>query len=344
MHNFVRGLITEWRRLGLPESDAAFVVGVSGGADSISLLLGLNELLLEKKLDIRIIVAHFNHRLRGEASDADEQFVKHLTTELEMELALGHAEKHEKGNVEQNARNSRYEFLGGVAVKTGAVGVLTAHTVNDQAETVLINFLRGSGVDGLAGIRPKRELRYEIADENDQGSSENVSPMLPFEQRLVLVRPLLNWAKRIETEGFCREKNIEYRYDTMNEDIAFKRVRIRKVLLPLLKEFNPNIVETLARTAVSMQKISEADSDDPTPDITSSELDLNALKMLSQASLNRTLRAWLAEHRGDKRRLGLKHIEAIENLMSSRKSGRIVQLPGSAQVVKREGKLVFEKV
>jgi len=344
MHDFVRGLITEWRRLGLPESGAAFVVGVSGGADSIGLLLGLNELLIEKKLDIRIIVAHFNHKLRGEASDADEQFVKHLTGELEMELALGHAEKCEKGNVEQNARNSRYEFLGGVAVRTGAIGVLTAHTLNDQAETVLINFLRGSGVDGLAGIRPKRELRYEIADENDDGTDETGEPMLPFGEHLMLVRPLLTWAKRIQTEGFCREKKVEYRYDTMNEDIAFKRVRIRKVLLPLLKEFNPNIVETLARTAAAMQKISEADNGAQMLDIEQPELDLSSLKMLSQASLNRTLRAWLAKHRGDTRRLGLKHIEAIEDLMSSRKSGRIVQLPGLSQVVKRSGKLVFEKV
>jgi tRNA(Ile)-lysidine synthase len=343
MHDFVRGLITEWRRLELPESEAAFVVAVSGGADSISLLLALNELMIEKKLDLRFVVAHFNHRLRGEASDADEEFVKNLTTELEMELALGHAAgEHNKGNLEQNARDGRYKFLGDVAVRTGAVGVLTAHTVNDQAETVLMNFLRGSGAAGLAGMRAKRPLRLEIADEI--ADDESGEPMLPFAQDIVLARPLLTWAKRVETEGFCREKGVEYRYDTMNEDVAFKRVRIRKVLLPLLKEFNPNIIDTMARTAAAMQKLAESEMAEPSVDIEPAELDQAELLRLSPRELNRTLRAWLNEHRGNSRRLGLKHIEAVERLLTSRKSGRVVELPGSAQVVKRGGRLIFEKL
>lgn len=342
MHDFVRGLITEWRRLELPDSEAAFVVAVSGGADSISLLLALNELLLEKKLDLRFIVAHFNHKLRGEASDADEEFVKKLTTELEMELALGHASGEQKGNLEQNARDNRYKFLGDVAVRTGAVGVLTAHTVNDQAETVLMNFLRGSGAAGLSGMRAKRPLRLEIAEEVT--TDESGEPMLPFAQDVVLARPLLTWAKRVETEGFCREKGVEYRYDTMNEDVAFKRVRIRKVLLPLLKEFNPNIIDTMARTAAAMQKIVESDTALPAVDIKPAELDQAELLSLSRHELNRTLRVWLNEHRGNSRRLGLKHIEAVERLLTGRKSGRVAELPGSARVVKRGGKLVFEKL
>src|SRR5690606_5817364 len=239
----------------------------------------------------------FNHKLRGEASDADEEFVKTLTAELEMELALGHAAGEKKGNLEQNARDGRYKFLGDVAVRTGAVGVLTAHTVNDQAETVLMNFLRGSGAAGLSGMRAKRPLRLEIAEEI--AADEGGEPMLPFSHDIVLARPLLTWAKRVETEGFCREKGVEYRYDTMNEDVAFKRVRIRKVLLPLLKEFNPNSIDTMARTAAAMQKIMESETASVTIDIKPAELDQAELLGLSPRELNRTLRAWINEHRGN---------------------------------------------
>ena len=148
MQDFVRNLITEWRRLKLSFSDETFVVAVSGGADSISLILALNELKKSGKLDHRFIIAHFNHKLRDGASDDDEDFVRRLAVELGLELAVGRGNISKEGNLEQNARTARYEFLKRAAESAGAFAVLTGHTLNDQAETFLLIFLRGSGPEG----------------------------------------------------------------------------------------------------------------------------------------------------------------------------------------------------
>ncbi len=165
MDKFVRNLLTEWRKLGLPFSGETFVVAVSGGADSLSLALSLHELKKRKKLENRYIVAHFNHGLRGKYSDDDEQFIKNLAAEFGFELAVKRGEiGNLKGNLEQNARNARYRFLNETAGRINAVGILTAHTLNDQAETFLMNLVRGSGLKGLGGMRQIRES--QIIDQN----------------------------------------------------------------------------------------------------------------------------------------------------------------------------------
>ncbi len=227
MHKFVRSLITEWRKLGLPFSGDPLVVAVSGGADSMSLLLAISDLLKRKKLAQRVIVAHFNHKLRGRESDSDEAFVRKCARDLGMEFAAGMRTTKLKGNLEQNARNERYKFLSKIAHESGASTVLAAHTKNDQAETFLMNLIRGSGADGLGGMTPIRKL----------------------DERVLLVRPLLSWATRTDTETYASERDLKYRTDRMNDDKAFTRVRIRKVILPMLAEINPRIIDTLARTA-----------------------------------------------------------------------------------------------
>jgi len=364
MDSFVRDLITEWRRLELPVSEEAVVVAVSGGADSVSLLLALNDLRKRRKLDLRLVAAHFNHGLRGQESEADEDFVKTLTKKYGFELAIGSEAVSQEGNLEQNARTARYEFLRKTAENVGALAVLTAHTINDQAETFLINLIRGSGADGLGGMRPVRTLeedkrsggdkeerrRDEAVDENDSSSS---SPLLPFSPSpMLLVRPMLRWAKRADTERFCRENDVDYRYDSMNEDLAFRRVRIRKILLPMLEEFNPKIVETLANTAGLLQDLtpppadaSEAKVSGPAGQIDeSSDLILSELAALPRSELYQLLREWLAGKRGNKRGLALKHIEAIERLIFSRKSGKTVELPSGGAVVKSNGRLEFRNL
>ncbi|MDQ2747811.1 MAG: tRNA lysidine(34) synthetase TilS, partial [Acidobacteriota bacterium] len=169
MHNFTRNLITEWRRLKLPFADETFVVAVSGGADSVSLMLALDELRRLKKLTNRFVIAHFNHDLRGSESDLDAEFVRHLTIKLDFEFAYKIQNPKSKihnqsGNLEQNARQARYEFLTETARNLNAEYVLTAHTMNDQAETLLINLIRGSGIEGLSGMKTIRDLEFEIQD------------------------------------------------------------------------------------------------------------------------------------------------------------------------------------
>lgn len=316
MHQFVRKLITEWRRLELPVSSGTFVIAVSGGADSVSLLLGVHDLVIRKKLALRVVAAHFNHKLRGSESDRDEEYVRSLCTRLGIELAVGHGSLMKEGNLEQNARDARYKFLSETAANLYAFAVLTAHTVNDQAETFLLNLVRGSGPDGLSGMRAVRSLVGDI----------------------LLVRPLLMWAKRKETEGICRDLGVEYCYDTMNEDTAFKRVRIRKILLPLLEDMNPNIIETLANTASLMQNVPSAVMAQP-----ADELDLATVRDLVESELYSTLRGWLQQKRGSTRALQLKHIKAIERLVHSDKSGRVAELPGGARVIKSGGRLRYEE-
>jgi tRNA(Ile)-lysidine synthase len=373
VHKFVRNLITEWRRLELPFQNATFVVAVSGGADSVALLLALEELHRTKKLQNRFVIAHFNHKLRGEEADTDEEFVRQLTKSLKTELVLSHAHLPESGNLEQNARVARYEFLRKTAENIDAQGVITAHTQNDQAETFLMNLIRGSGPDGLSGMKTLREMDdatsgtppATLGTDGTRGTSGTggypgqgdrfvESPLLPFASSpLLLVRPLLNWAHRHHTEGYCHDRQVEYRYDSMNEDLNFTRVRIRKLLLPMLEEFNPKIVETLANTARLMQQTPKGAKAEPSASAGESpkiehdvsadwcnELHVRELKTLPKPDLYSTIRSWLIQKRGNSRGLTLNHIEAVERLALSRKSGRMIELPNGA-VVKTKGMLVY---
>ena len=334
MHSFVRNLITEWRRLDLPFEGGTVVVAVSGGADSVSLLLAIHDLTQRKKLGHHIVVAHFDHGLRGAESDADAKFVRELTDKLGIDLAIKHGKVATKGNLEQNARDVRYAFLKETAKSLASFAILTGHTINDQAETFLLNLIRGSGVAGLSGMTPVRDL---VVEETKDGPL-----LLPYSTPPLLIRPLLTWAKREDTEAFCDAMDIAYRRDSMNEDTAYKRVQIRKILLPLLADMNPNIIDTLANTAGLMQASVENSKDSnhlPPPD----ELILGEVKDLPVSELNSLIRAWLKRHRGTTRALELKHIDAVSRLILSTKSGRAAELPGGGRVVKSAGKLVYEE-
>ena len=359
MHKFVRNLITEWRRLELPFEDATIIVAVSGGADSVALLLGLAELQTAKKLPNRLVAAHFNHKLRGEESETDEQFVKILCEKLNTELVVGSAHIDHSGNLEQNARDSRYSFLRKAAETLGAEAVLTAHTQNDQAETFLMNLIRGSGPTGLGGMRVIRELEGDTPEtgetpgisgaatnnETDGQTDRPPAPLLPFSAPpLLLVRPLLHWARRHDTEAYCHDRQVEYRYDSMNEDLDFTRVRIRKLLLPMLGEFNPNIVETLANTAFLMHGKAVTEGSHRTTRVNADELSVKELKSLTKTERYAVIRDWLTQKRGNSRGLSMKHIEAVERLALSRKSGRMVEIPGGAEVVKKGGHFVYQEL
>ncbi len=325
MHKFVRGLVTEWRRLKLPFSGETVIVGVSGGADSVSLLLALADLLRRKKISHRLVAAHFDHGLRGAESRADADFVRELAAALGIEFVLGRGKIAQKGNLEQNARRARYDFLLSSAKRFNAFAVLTAHTVNDQAETFLMNLIRGSGPDGLSAMPAVR--RFKGAE-------------------VMLVRPLLGWATRGQTEEFCRENGTAYRNDSMNEDLSFTRVRIRRELIPLLQAYNPKIIETLARTSGLLGSESEIDPDTPhsASSVPQETLAIDELKAMPKAHLYATLRAWIRQFRGDTRKVGSRHIEAIERLINSRKSGKTVELPGSFEVQKRAGRLMLSEI
>ena len=200
------------------------VVAVSGGADSVALLRALVE-----SGPGDIVVAHLNHQLRSDESDADTNFVQSLYPSLPHRVesidVVSMADS-AGDNLEAAARRIRYDFLTRIARETQAEWVATAHTLDDQAETILHRLIRGSGLRGLRGIAAKRELSPGI----------------------LLLRPMLT-VSRVEVIEFLQGRDQPWREDRTNLDRRFTRNRIRHELLPLLRQFNPAIAETLTRTA-----------------------------------------------------------------------------------------------
>lgn len=202
---------------------ARVIAAVSGGPDSVCLLHVLRELAPQEGFQLAG-VAHFNHHLRGEASDEDERFVARLTAGTDVPLFREDADPATvSGNLEQSLRRLRHAFFVKLLRQGLADRVALGHTLDDQAETVLFRLLRGSGLAGLAGILP-------VTTDG-------------------LIRPLLD-VHRGEIEAFLRTRGIEWRQDESNFHPAFARNRIRQFLLPALaREWNPRIAENLAHLA-----------------------------------------------------------------------------------------------
>jgi tRNA(Ile)-lysidine synthase len=334
LSKFAAALLKEWRRLGLPDSDANIVLAVSGGADSTSLLLAVDELIKCDKLQVTPIVAHLNHGLRDESSD-DAQWVKKLARHLGHDVTVStrnvkQAAGKKKANLEQAARDARYHFLTKAAEKKDSKYVLTGHTQDDQAETVVMRLLRGSAAEGLSGTSPVRQIR--------EGSD------------VQLVRPLLSWARRAETENYCRFKGVDFRSDSMNEDQSFSRVRVRKQLLPMMQSFNNRIVETLSRTAnllgedasaLSNQALQliEAAAGPNNNETEAPPLDVKVLANAPAAVRRRALREWILRARGNLRRLETVHLAGVEKLLDGGRGGRVAELPGGMKVERKGGKL-----
>lgn len=205
---------------GMLDGVSRVVAAVSGGADSAAMLLCLKE--LQEEFGFSLCCAHFNHRLRGAESDADEAFVKELCARLGVECRTGGGEIAPAGRgLEDAARQARYGFLHSVAGKDPHTRIATAHTQNDNAETVLFHLARGTGLRGAGGIAPVCGR---------------------------VIRPMIDLTRR-ETEAICREAGVEFRTDSSNEDKRFSRNRIRLEVLPALEEAHPGAIENIARFA-----------------------------------------------------------------------------------------------
>ena len=212
------------RRYQMIEPGDRIICAVSGGADSMALLWAMY--LLREKLDIRLSAAHFNHHLRGAESDRDEAFVRDFCDGYGIPLFIGSTEvkSGEKG-LEAAARDARYAFL-----RTLPGKVATAHTADDNAETVLMHLVRGTGLKGLGAISPK---------------NGNV------------IRPMLG-ITRSEVEAFLSEYHVEHITDSSNNTDAFLRNRLRHHVMPLLAEENPRLAENLSAMALRLRQDEEA--------------------------------------------------------------------------------------
>ena len=295
-------------REGLFAGDQRIGVAVSGGADSVALLHVLRRLYPRRS----IVVVHLNHGLRGDASDADERFVRQLAARLGCDHFVrqadvaGHASATGE-NLESAGRRLRYEFFGELR-ESGHCGVIaTAHTRSDQAETVLFRFLRGSGGAGLAGILPTRP----------DG----------------VVRPFLD-VTRAEVLQYLRANSIVWREDRSNQDLAFSRNRIRHDLLPQLRrEWNPGVDTALAATAEWAReecRFWDAEISRLRPRCTEETesglvLDLSVVQPLHIAVQRRLFHALLRDFGIAPRSV---HIESLSGLVNRLQGSGIAELPG----------------
>jgi len=217
------------RRQDLIRPGQRVAVAVSGGADSLALLRLLAE--LKKELGIILFAAHFNHRLRGCESDGDQKFVEDLCTKLRIELLVESGDvpafaARDHLSIETAARRLRYHFFEESLASQRLDSIATAHTLDDQAETVLMKFIRGAGTRGLAGIYPQRKI--------GEGA---------------IIRPLLDF-RRAELEHYLKSLNQDWREDSSNLDLHHVRNRVRRSVLPMIEaELNPSVRERLFESA-----------------------------------------------------------------------------------------------
>lgn len=201
------------------------VVGVSGGPDSMALLNALINIRKNSNFEFGITVAHINHMIRNEA-DEETKYVQNFCNKNNIECFIKKEKveeiaKVEKIGTEEAGRKVRYSFFDEVAKKVNANKIATAHNANDNAETVLMNIIRGSGTSGLKGIEPIRENKY--------------------------IRPLIN-STRTEIEEYCEKQNLAPKIDKTNMENIYTRNKVRNLLIPYIKEnFNPNIITSLNR-------------------------------------------------------------------------------------------------
>jgi tRNA(Ile)-lysidine synthase len=304
------------------------LVAVSGGPDSTALLLLLHGLARAMRLDLH--VAHLDHGWRGRASAADAEFVRRLAIRLGLPVTVGHVSpshwstrEGRQSSREARARILRTNFLLETARQVGAQKVALGHTRDDQAESLLLRLLRGSGPRGLAGT-------YPVVDG-------------------VIVRPLID-VRRRDLLAYLRERRVRYRVDATNRDTALARNRVRRKLLPLLeREFNPAVVEALAHAAELLR-----DEDGYLSGVAEKEyrriaiqrgdgvlLAAQALQELPLPIRRRVLRLALSSVRGDLRRIALLHVEQSLRLLEDPDSRGPVSLPDGVAVGLKEGNLLI---
>jgi tRNA(Ile)-lysidine synthase len=327
MTPFIRNIRKTIQRFAMLQPGDRVVIGVSGGADSMTLLHILWGLRAEYHLSL--VVAHLDHGLRPEAAE-DKSFVKKAASDLGVpffsrKVDVGARCREEHLNLQEAAREARYQFLAEIARDQEASRIALGHTADDQAESIIMRFLRGSGSRGLSGIPPVREG--------------------------VIIRPLIEtW--RSEIESFLREKKFPYRIDASNQSTHFLRNRVRHELLPLLQEYNPRVRQTL----VQMAEIFRAEEsfwqgmvEEKFPSLIKSKkkksltLDIPLLVAQPYPLRLRIFRFALETLLGNVRRLSFVHILNIENLLQNKEPNKGISLPQDISVDKAYQALIFSK-
>ncbi|MEY2525465.1 MAG: tRNA(Ile)-lysidine synthase [Verrucomicrobiota bacterium] len=299
-----------------------YLIGVSGGRDSIALLRSLVDLGYKK-----LVVCHLNHQLRGRSSGADARFVEKLAANYAVDLAIGSTNVRafaakKKMSIETAARDARYKFFAQVAKRKRCRTIFLAHHADDLVETFLINLFRGAGTAGLSAMRDVSTRRVEDVD-------------------LIIVRPLLGvW--RADIDKYVRKHRLKSREDASNKDLAPLRNRIRRRVIPYLeKNLDRNIRQNIWRTAMIASE-EESFFEKLLPEKLSSltALAVEPLRKMSTAVQRRMLHKWLRA--ADVSDIGFDLIERVRSLLDTESRVAKTNLPQDRHVRRREKKLFIE--
>lgn len=327
MHERLRETIARYRMM---EASDLVLVAVSGGVDSMTLLTLLDE--LQGELGITLAVAHLDHRMRSGSAD-DAQFVVHHARSLglpviQRAIDVPSYRRKERRSPEEAARRVRYRFFQEAAREIEANVVALGHTLDDRVETFFINLLRGAGVAGLAGMPPVR-----------------------FDGDLRYVRPLIE-CTREEIERYAQERGLPYREDPTNRDLNYLRNRVRHRLLPLLLEFNPNVLGTVARASEALRKTHEYLSEEAERAFQSAllsecpdEVVLDAREVRSRPEPLRSdvIRAALRRVKGDLQGIEAVHVEDVLAELEKGRSGNEVAFPEGIRAVYQDERLIITR-
>ena len=295
------------------------VVAVSGGPDSLALLHALARTRPVTSLEVH--AAHLDHGLRGEESRADAAFVSRACRELGLGLTSESVDTEayrsaHRLSLEDAARRLRYRFLARVAAEQGAVAVALGHTIDDQAETVLMNIVRGAGLTGLRGMSESDARNVEGSD-------------------VLLFRPFLGGVSRSDTEGYCEALGLEPRYDSSNSSLLMLRNRIRHEVLPSLARVNPQVRDAILRLSESARRdleYLERAVDDAWTGVVAVHGDRTLVDRAGFAGLDPAVGAHLLRRAvglasGGLSDLGLTHVDEMLDLLGG-PAGRSIDLPG----------------
>jgi tRNA(Ile)-lysidine synthase len=303
-------------------AEGGLVAGVSGGPDSSALLLILSALAQRK--GIPLTAAYFDHQLRGaKAAAAERRAVEALAERCGVPLVRGGADvrtlaRSGRRSIEEAARVARYGFLAEAAMKSGTSTVAVGHTEDDQAETVLLHLLRGSGLAGLAGMAPRAGWPVDNGD------------------GLSVVRPLLSLS-RAETVAYCAAAGIEPLEDESNRSPTYRRNRLRSETLPALRRYNPCLNAALARLAASAREdldyIETVAATAVSRDGETVRIDRGLVAGWPAGLQSHAVRAGLRAAVGDLAGFSSRHIEALRSLLTGRKGGGTLDLPRGIEAI-----------
>ena len=323
----INAVLKTIQKYNLINANDKIVLGVSGGPDSLFMLDILNK--LKKDLQIELIVAHVNHKIRAEA-DEEEEFVRQFCEKIGIEFYYKRIEVEKYANnnkigLEEAGRKVRYEFFEEVCNKAGANKIAVAHNKNDKVETMIMHILRGSGIAGLQGIQPQANK---------------------------IIRPIIE-IERKDIEKYCEEQKLDPRIDKTNQDNTYTRNKIRNIVIPYInQEFNPNFIETMTRLSeliteenAFLNKLTETEYKKILIQKIDNQisLDLKKFNELDNIIKKRIILYTVANLRGGSQGIEKVHIEDIVKLCKNNVGNKFLIPNKGLKVLVKDKKIFFIK-